>query len=137
ATSGPLATISFTEQNGINGIRLIGNGAGSADGNGFIGVNEFEVLGVPQELSLEVDLATGFVEIVNSRQGDISFDYYEIASSGHLLNLAGWNSLQDPSENVAGFPAGSGGGNGWEALGVPNSGMVAEGYLTGSSILHA
>ncbi|MBA3482404.1 MAG: hypothetical protein H0T51_11365, partial [Pirellulales bacterium] len=55
ATSGPFATFTFATQNGINGIRLIGSGGGPADGNGFIGVNEFEVLGMPQELALEVN----------------------------------------------------------------------------------
>ena len=34
------------------------------------------------------------------------------AKSGNTLNTASWTSLQD--QNLAGFPAGNGTGNGWE-----------------------
>jgi hypothetical protein len=37
-----------TPQTGINGIRIIGFNGGTADGNGFIGVFEFEADAVPQ-----------------------------------------------------------------------------------------
>lgn len=114
ATSGPLATFEFTPQNGINGIRLIGERAGPVDGSGFIGVNEVEVLGVSQELSLEVNTLTGRVRLVNEVQSPIAIDFYLIKSASDSLNLtaAGWNSLQNPSLNPAGFVAGSGVGDG-------------------------
>jgi hypothetical protein len=137
ATSGPLATFSFAQQNGINGIRLIGNGAGPADGNGFIGVNEFEVIGVPQELALEVNTTTGRVRIVNTVQTSIALDFYKVTSAAGSLDVsaAGWNSLQNPLSNPPGFPSGNGSGNGWEELGNLNDTLAAEAYLLGASTL--
>lgn len=137
ATSGPFATFEFASQNGINGIRLIGEGAGPADGSGFVGVNELEVLGVPQALTLEVNRTTGRVRLVNQVESSISLDLYRIDSwSGSLdVSAAGWNSLQQPSRNPAGFPAGNGSGNGWEILGVPGVVSVAEAFLLGDSTL--
>ncbi|RIK82945.1 MAG: hypothetical protein DCC67_06455 [Planctomycetota bacterium] len=135
ATAGPWATFTFAPQNGIDAIRLIGNGAGSADGNGFIGVCEFEAHGVPQELSLRVTLATGLVEIVNAMQSSISFDYYEIASAGGALNLAAWNGFAAPGGNPPGFPSGGGAGTGWETLGDGSGQLAAEAFLLGASSL--
>jgi hypothetical protein len=137
ATSGPLATFEFAPLNGINGIRLIGEGAGPADGTGFIGINEVEVLGVAQELSLEVNTLTGRVRLVNDVQSPIAFDFYRIssASGAQDLTASGWNSLQNPSLNPAGFVAGSGTGDGWEHLGTPTSQKVQEGFLLGASTL--
>lgn len=137
ATSGPLATFEFMPQNGINGIRLIGEGAGPADGSGFIGVNEVEVLGVAQELSLEVNTLTGRVRLVNEVQSPIAIDFYQINSASGALDLsaAGWDSLQNPSLNPPGFAAGSGVGDGWEQLGTATSQKVQEGFLLGASTL--
>jgi hypothetical protein len=139
ATSGPLATFTFGAQNGIDGIRLIGNGAGSADGNGFIGVNEFEVLGLPQQLRFEVNAASGQARLVNPVQSSIDFDFYRITSDAGSLDLSadGWNSFENPSGNPAGFPSGSGAGDGWEELGNLSNNMVAEAFLQGSSSLDA
>jgi hypothetical protein len=137
ATSGPFATFNIPEQNGVNGVRLIGSGGGPADGNGFIGVNEFEVIGAPQRLTLEVNTLTGRVRLVNDVQTDIALDLYRVMSAAGSLDLseAGWNSLQNPASNPAGFPSGSGTGNGWEELGNLSDELVAEAYLTGSSML--
>jgi hypothetical protein len=139
ATSTPFSTFTFAPQNGINGIRLIGEGAGPADGSGFIGVNEFEVLGAAQELSLEVNVATGRVRLVNNVQVPISLDLYRIDSPSGALDLSavGWNRLESPSLNPAGFPAGSGSGDGWETLGTPHANSVAEAFLLGNSTLAA
>lgn len=136
ATAGPFATLSFAEQNDVDGIRLIQNGAGNVDsGPGFIGVTEFEVYGIPQELKLIVNTSTGSVSVANAVQSDISFDFYSVASASGSLNVAGWNSLQNPAANPSGFPAGNGSGNGWETLGMPKNSAVAEAYLTGWSSL--
>lgn len=135
ATSGPLATFTFPEQNGINGIRLIGNGAGPADGNGFIGVNEFEAIGLAQVLALEVNTTTGMVRVRNDIQHNIVLDFYQITSEAASLDLAGWNSLENPSGNPIGFPSGNGSGNGWEELANLDSSIVAEAFLQGNSAL--
>jgi hypothetical protein len=136
ATAGPFATLTFAEQNGIDGIRLIQNGAGNVDaGPGFIGVTELEVIGKPQELKLTVNTSTGVVSIDNAVQNDIAFDLYRIGSPSGSLNANGWDSLENPSGNPPGFPSGNGSGNGWEELGHPNDSLVAEGYLAGSSTI--
>jgi hypothetical protein len=136
ATAGPLATLTFSPQNNINGIRLIQNGAGNVDsGPGFIGVTEFQVFGVAQQLKLVVNTSSGQVSIQNAVASDIAFDLYKITSPSGSLNVAGWNSLQNPAGNPAGFPAGSGTGDGWEVLGEPADSLVAEAYLLGSSAL--
>ena len=72
------------------------------------------MLGVSQELSLEVNTLTGRVRLVNEVQSPIAIDFYLIKSASDSLNLtaAGWNSLQNPSLNPAGFVAGSGVGDG-------------------------
>jgi hypothetical protein len=136
ATSGPFATFDFAPQHGINGIRLAGSGGGPADGNGFIGVNEFEVLGTPQRLTLEVNTVTGRVRLVNNVQSGIDFDLYRIESAAGSLNVeGGWNSLENPASNPPGFPSGSGAGNGWEELGNLSNKLVAEAFLLGASTL--
>ena len=47
------------------------------------------------------------------------------------LNSTAWNSFQE--QNVAGFPAGNGSGNGWEQFGGSTANVIGESYLTGSS----
>lgn len=134
ATAGPVATLTFNAQNNINGVRLIQNGAGNVDaGPGFIGVTEFEVFGIPQELTLIVNTATGAVSIDNTVNAGIAFDFYKITSPSGSLNPTGWNPLATISGNPPGFPAGDGSGNGWEVLGDPDDSLVAEAYLFDSS----
>jgi hypothetical protein len=83
---------------------------------------------------LEVNTSTGVARLRNNTGSTIHIDYYEIVSgngSGNSLNVAGWNSLQD--QNLAGFPAGNGTGNGWEQAGAADSDTLSESYLTGNS----
>jgi PEP-CTERM motif len=47
------------------------------------------------------------------------------------LNATSWNSLQE--QNIPGFPAGNGTGNGWEQFGGSSSAVIGESYLTGDS----
>jgi hypothetical protein len=63
----------------------------------------------------------------------VAFDYYEITSASGALVTASWNSLQD--QNLPGFPAGTGIGNGWEQFGGSDSGVIGESFLTGNSSL--
>jgi hypothetical protein len=121
---------------------------GGVDGNqantgtiNFISVTELAATGAlvprPYDLELEVNSTTGQVVIVNDSQFSIDLDYYEITSASGSLDrtASGWNSLQTPSGNPPGFPAGNGTGNGWEQLGNLNDTLVAEAYLQGASTL--
>jgi hypothetical protein len=52
-------------------------------------------------------------------------------SASGALNATAWNSLQE--QNLAGFPAGNGTGNGWEQFGGASSQVIGESYLRGNS----
>lgn len=80
---------------------------------------------------LEVNTTNGQARIRNQTGGAISIDYYNIKSTGGALNPVAWNSLQE--QNLAGFPAGNGSGNGWEQAGGSSSTAIGESYLTGNS----
>jgi hypothetical protein len=84
-------------------------------------------------LTLEVNTTNGAVRIVNQTGRPVSLDYYDIASDAGSLNEAGWNSLQN--QNLAGFPAGNGSGNGWEEAGGANDLALGESFLKGNSQL--
>jgi hypothetical protein len=63
--------------------------------------------------------------------GDYDAWRANFGKSGGALNTAGWTSLQD--QNLAGFPAGNGTGNGWEEDGGSRASVIGESYLTGNS----
>lgn len=70
-TTAEWATFDFAAQNGINGIRLVGNGAGNAggDANGFIAVHEIAVEGVIPEPGSLALLGLGGLLIARRRRG--------------------------------------------------------------------
>ncbi len=74
------------------------------------------VIDTSEPLTLTVDPTTGTLAIVNNTGADIEMAGYEIRSPSGSLNPDGWSSLQD--QDLAGFPAGDGSGNGWEELGI-------------------
>jgi hypothetical protein len=82
---------------------------------------------------LEVNTVNGQVKIKNQTGEPINVDYYEITSASGALKTNTWTSLQD--QNLAGFPAGNGTGNGWEEAGGVGVGVLSESYLAGNSSL--
>ncbi|HEX3598591.1 MAG TPA: hypothetical protein VHU84_00535, partial [Lacipirellulaceae bacterium] len=82
-------------------------------------------------LVLEVNTTNGQVRFRNQTAGAMNIDYYDIKSAGGALNAATWSSLQQ--QNLAGYPAGNGSGNGWEKAGGSSSTAIGESYLTGNS----
>jgi hypothetical protein len=105
-----------------------------ADGtNAYIDNVDVRVTAAANELIfLEVNTSTGQVAIKNQTGDPLHLDYYKIRSSGGTaLNATAWNSLQE--QNLAGFPAGNGSGNGWEQFGGSTSAVIGESYLTGNS----
>lgn len=86
-------------------------------------------------LTLEVNTTNGATRIVNQTGQPVALDYYDITSASNSINKAGWNSLQN--QNLAGFPAGNGSGNGWEKAGAADDGAIGESFLTGNSKLAA
>ncbi|HEX6963189.1 MAG TPA: PEP-CTERM sorting domain-containing protein [Lacipirellula sp.] len=137
-TSGatPPATFNFATQNGINGIRLIGNGGGSADsGPGFIGIIEFEVL---QDLNvvfptLDVNTATGALTLRTGPGTPRGIQGYSITSDPSIgaLNPAAWRSISDNYDD-----SGNGsidGDDDWTELSSPASNaLLSETQLGGA-----
>ena len=85
----------------------------------------------PQFLYLEVNTATGQTTLKNETGAAVRIDYYEVSSASGSLKANTWSSLQD--QNSGAFPAGNGSGNGWEEAGGSGTGILSEGFLTGSS----
>jgi hypothetical protein len=122
----------------IGGVDGNANAAGVVN---FVSVTELSATGAlvprPYDLELVVNTTTGQLEITNETTSPIALDYYEVTSASDSLNLAGWNSLENPSGNPPGFPSGNGTGNGWEELGNLDNGILAEAYLQNTSTLAA
>lgn len=106
---------------------------GSSDG--YMDNIDFQITSAENVLLfLEVNTTTGVAKLRNNTGEAAHIDYYEIMSDnghGDSLSVAGWNSLQD--QNLAGFPAGNGSGNGWEEAGGIDSDTLSESFLTGNS----
>jgi hypothetical protein len=117
-------------------ISLFG-GVANGGTDGYIDLVDVQVSQTenPQFLTLEVNTVTGQMQIKNQTGAAVQVDYYEITSAGGSLKPATWTSLQD--QNLAGFPAGNGSGNGWEEAGATATGILSESYLTGSSSVGA
>jgi hypothetical protein len=103
--------------------------------NAYIDLVDVRVTSVANELIvLEVNTTTGQVGIKNQTGDPIRLDYYKIDSTGgSALNATAWNSLQE--QNLPGFPAGNGSGNGWEQFGGSSSSVIGESYLQGNSLV--
>jgi hypothetical protein len=54
-------------------------------------------------------------------------------SGAGALDPIGWNSLEE--QDLAGFPAGNGTGNGWEEAGGSSGTVLSESYLLGNSLV--
>lgn len=88
-----------------------------------------------QILTLEINTTNGHARIVNQTGKPVNFDYYDITSAGTSLNQVSWDRLQE--QNLAGFPAGNGSGNGWEQAGGASPTAIGESFLTGNSQIAA
>jgi hypothetical protein len=104
----------------------------NAGADGYIDLVDVQLTAAENELLyLEVNTTNGQTTLKNQTGDPVNIDYYEITSVAGSLNATTWNSLQE--QNLGGFPAGNGTGNGWEEFGGKNSNIVGESYLTGSS----
>ncbi len=103
--------------------------------DGYVDQLDFRVGGLPNDiaLALQVNTTNGQARMNNLTGEDIDFKYYEIASATGSLDPDAWSSLQE--QNLSGFPAGNGTGNGWEEAGGVSDNILAESYLVGSSLL--
>ncbi len=84
-------------------------------------------------LVLEVNELTGQATLLNEEAEAVGLGFYEVTSASDSLVSGLWNSLED--QDLPAFPAGNNDGSGWEELGTPSSGQLAEAYLLGDSSL--
>ena len=95
--------------------------------NGLIGV---QIDGTTNPyLRLEVNRSTGDVKLINSSPGAVDISAYQISSPSGRLQPADLDNLA----GNAGFPTGSGTGNGWETDGANNASQILETYFSGTS----
>lgn len=83
-------------------------------------------------LTLEVNTTNGQVRIVNETGNPVPLDYYELTSELSSLNKGGWLSLED--QDLPGFPAGDGSGNGWEEAGFTTDKVLSESFLQANTV---
>jgi hypothetical protein len=83
-------------------------------------------------LFLEVNTSNGQTTLKNQTGAPVNVDYYQVTSATGALNSTAWNSFQE--QNVAGFPAGNGTGNGWEQFGGSSANVIGESYLTAAAM---
>lgn len=108
--------------------------AGGGGGDGYIDNVDVQVTNAASALLFaEVNTVTGQVTIKNSTGQAVPIDYYELTSASNALNRASWNSLQD--QNLPGFRAGTGTGDGWEEGGGGANGAISESNLTNVSFV--
>jgi hypothetical protein len=104
-------------------------------GDGYIDNVDVQVTNAANVLLFaQVNTTTGQVSIRNQTGQPVAVDYYELTSAANALNRGSWSSLQD--QNLAGFPAGNGSGNGWEEGGGGGNGAISESHLTGNSLVN-
>jgi hypothetical protein len=112
-------------------IQFAGGGGTSFSWPVIHGVT-FDGPGISRPLTLQVNTVTGKMNLLNtSTLTEFDIDLLKITSEGDSLLPAGWNSLTDHDFEGSGAPNGT--GNGWEELGTPNTGELAEAFLQGSS----
>jgi len=76
-------------------------------------------LGIPVELTLEVNTVTGATRLVNQQATNFDLSYYEVRSFAGSLNTSGWSSLDDAE---AGDPLGTG----WDEAPASNMNILSE-----------
>ena len=103
---------------------------GDYNGNGVVDAADYTIwrdhLG--QSVTLPNDSTPGTVTAADYDVWKANFGL-----TANSLNAVAWNSLQE--QNLVGFPAGNGSGNGWEQAGGSGGGVLGESYLTGNSLV--
>jgi hypothetical protein len=120
---------------GVRMLKVSLYGAAATTGpDAYIDVVDVQVRDAADELLfLEVNTATGQTTLKNQSGDPLNIDFYEITSASGALLTNAWSSLQD--QNLPGFPAGNGSGNGWEENSGASTGRLGESYLAGSSLV--
>ena len=130
-TQGP--TTIFTAS--VTDDRFLEDGTiGFGVNNDAVSFDNLVVTALPR-LTLQIDPVDGDSQIINGTGSPIDLDLYEITSFDSegvgldLLDPVAWSSLEE--QDLSGFEAGDGTGNGWEAGDASNGNTLVEAQLTG------
>jgi hypothetical protein len=109
-----------------------GGSAGDYNNNGTVDAADYVAWrdNLGQSVTLPNDSTPGTVTQADYEVWRANFGN---SGGGNSLNPETWNSLQE--QNLAGFPAGNGSGNGWDQAGGSDGGVLAEAFLTGNSLV--
>jgi hypothetical protein len=106
ATS-PFITFTFPEQDGITGIRVIGDAYGEVDGNGFTAFTEFKVFqGTSLFPTLDITTSTGEMTLKAGTGTNLGIRGYAIKSVSGIgaLDESGWNTIATPTNGWSELP---------------------------------
>ncbi len=92
-------------------------------------VRQTDIIPPDLVLTLTANTENGDLTISNGTANPVMIDSYQIASASDSLDFTGWESFADRSVPLAGFPQGTGSGNGWESGPSVNDGELVEWYL--------
>lgn len=107
-----------------------------SEANGAPTYSNFKVTNIGEGLlTAVVNTLSGSVTLTNTTADAITLNGYTLESSSSSLDAGTWNSLQD--QNLTGFEAGNGTGNGWEEQVNSNDAILIEANLANISTLGA
>ena len=147
AAAGTPTVSAFTDKDvlqegeGIGQLRLEAHTGGATLGNTFafdevrMATTWEDLVTEPdiQGLKLVVNRSSGIVSLGGASTNDLTMDGYQITSLDDSLNAAGWTGLG----GQPGFPEGTGNGDGWEEIGVPDEDFLGEAFLQEASSVTA
>jgi hypothetical protein len=109
-----------------------GGSAGDYNNNGAVDAADYVVWrnSLDQSVTLPNDTTPG---MVTAADYDVWKANFGKSGGSNTLNATAWTSLQE--QNLPGFPAGNGTGNGWEAVGGSDGDVLAEAFLEGNSLV--
>jgi hypothetical protein len=107
ATS-PFVTFNFPAQNGVTGIRVIGDGYGEVDGNGFSAFTEFKVFADTGTVfpTLNINTASGEMTLSTGTGSGLQIRGYTIESTTGIgaLDESGWNTIANGTNQWTELP---------------------------------
>ena len=97
--------------------------------------SNFRISDLDELLTATVNTLSGSVTLTNLTSAPIDLSGYALESASSSLDFSTWNSLQD--QDLAGFDAGNGTGNGWEESTGSSDLVLVEANLDTTSVLAA
>ena len=139
-----LGSAAVSSTRNANSVRFVANNSFAGTGEFFdvdrIYVTDVDPVNVVQDLlTLQVDLGSGGMSILNDTSSTFEIDSYRIESTSDDLVFANWSSFSDQNLDPTDGPdpnslAGDGTGETWDEAAGSDNGVLAESFLLGNSI---